>query len=941
MWKKWLHKILKFRIPFVGIALFISLLIVRDRLLFSNLAITDFNYLIPGFATFENVSVSERLSLFYQSYLIVFLGLIIISMGLYILWNKNKIARVLIPIINKISYFGIVILFFDLIGFKQTETIDLIYSLIFCTTLLYLLSFIFKSKINENIQTILFWIGTMSLSFSFLLRAILFYLFKNNLSFITGFNLLFILIIFILVILIDVLKLKFSTIFRFSLPLFLIPFLSILSNEIYLILNQRDIHVLSSNKFYVLGLLAIFSFSIIFNYLKRNKTYSYFKTFNIYIFPILLSEVLLFNFYQATIENPTEMFELANPANGMMRLFAQGQIPILEAFSSHALSDFGFMPLYSMLNGYDGSLSFLIYVQFTSVIFWVIFYFFLSRIFKSGLISFALILLIPFIQYYFMGSYCLIFVIVYLFSKLYVNHSIKTIISIFLITIFLCLWKIELGLSAIAISFTLFICYLIYKRFNKKVVLDLLKSILMVFGMILLVLALVFTFTHIEIISNFSQAISYLGANQAHGLPDIARNFDRIFYVHYYIFPVISILLLLYYLVRLNLKRDSSHLFFELAMVAMLVFYVINIQRGLVRHSFAETNELFISSFFYLILVLFIWDVAKLGAKHIWMLPVILTAVIFIFRNGEDKDFTSLYQQFEFKYLKNTTIYPTNQKIERVTDKADFANKHYADFKNFMDTHFDKNSTFIDFSNTPMLYFYTGRHVPSYFNQYMQNTVTEKLQKDNIKLLKTISVPVVVYSNVPENWFDNTDGVPNSIRYSLISNYIYQNYHPYKVINSFQIWIQNNLKINSDSSDSATFYNAKEYNLKNYPFLLAHSDKQKKLTLLSNVGSATSEAKINIPVAKVNRFNAMIQLVLYKQDKSNEIKFQYAKDSLVLGTFSFYSKISDNEESYLIPISTQYNWVFFDCNKFSVLTKDFQPLKVAQFNLYKMQDDEY
>ena len=306
------------------------------------------------------------------------------------------------------------ILFYDLIGFKQTEALNLTFSIICCTTLLYLISFLIKSKIIDNIHTVLYWIGAMSLSFAFLLRTISFHLINKDISFVSGFNSLFIVLSLILIILVDVFKIKFSTLFRFSLPLFLIPFLTILSNEIYLILNQRDIHLLSPYKYYVLGILALFSFSFIFNYLKRNKTYSYPKTFNIYIFPILLSGVLLFNFYQAVIENPTEMFELANPANGMMRLFAHGQIPILEAFSSHALSDFGFMPFYSILNGYDGSLSFLIYSHLTTVIFWVIFYFFLSRILKNGIIPFAVILLIPLYPILFYGvllsdiCYCLL-----------------------------------------------------------------------------------------------------------------------------------------------------------------------------------------------------------------------------------------------------------------------------------------------------------------------------------------------------------------------------------------------------------------------------------------------------------------------------------------------------------------------------------------------------
>ena len=77
-----------------------------------------------------------------------------------------------------------------------------------------------------------------------------------------------------------------------------------------------------------------------------------------------------------------------------------------------------------------------------------------------------------------------------------------------------------------------------------------------------------------------------------------------------------------------------------------------------------------------------------------------------------------------------------------------------------------------------MLYYYAQRKVPSYFNQSLQNEVTEKIQRINLEQTEGLDIPFVVFSHYPDNWWDNTDGVPNAIRYPVLANWIYKNYLP-------------------------------------------------------------------------------------------------------------------------------------------------------------------
>ena len=128
-----------------------------------------------------------------------------------------------------------------------------------------------------------------------------------------------------------------------------------------------------------------------------------------------------------------------------------------------------------------------------------------------------------------------------------------------------------------------------------------------------------------------------------------------------------------------------------------------------------------------------------------------------------------------------------NEKLEKDT---------YLEFKDFLDQNLSQKQSFIDFSNTPILYYYCQRSSPGYFCQNLQNTVDDHLQLALIKAYQSADLPIAVFSHYPRKWFDKTDGIPNTLRYYLIAEYIFLNYEPYSVINGKSIWIKKGKTVN-------------------------------------------------------------------------------------------------------------------------------------------------
>ena len=243
----------------------------------------------------------------------------------------------------------------------------------------------------------------------------------------------------------------------------------------------------------------------------------------------------------------------------------------------------------------------------------------------------------------------------------------------------------------------------------------------------------------------------------------------------------------------------------------------------------------------------------------------------------------------------------------RVLDAEEFAEKHYNDLKHFFDTNFDTDATFIDFSNTPMLYFYLQREVPSYFCQYMQNTVTEFLQEENLKLLQTKNIPAVLFSNYPLTGLDCTDGVPNTLRYNIICKHIYDNYVPYTVLNNHTVWIKKGITLKNPVEDtSLSFaYESQNYNLKKYPYLLG---KYGNFPIENyNFSKIHHCERVSIP-DEIAYESAWIYLKINDLPHDAKAKLSYYKDDVLMGSMDFDILSGEEDQRYVLPVNAQYNW---------------------------------
>jgi len=227
-----------------------------------------------------------------------------------------------------------------------------------------------------------------------------------------------------------------------------------------------------------------------------------------------------------------------------------------------------------------------------------------------------------------------------------------------------------------------------------------------------------------------------------------------------------------------------------------------NAQRGIVRHGYAETNDGAIITTFYLALALLLVFLTRnyVSKSRMTFFYVTCFALFLIFRFFP---YQPEYGTFDRAIKKNAFIslnvdIAAKTDLRRTIPDHGFYESRLKEFKNFVDDNLTKDETFLDFSNTPMLYYYAGKKVPGYFCQNLQNSVDDYSQIHLLNTLNPKDVPVVIFSSYPASWFDVTDGIPNSMRYYLVAEYIYQNYEPYAIMSDKRIWIAKDFEIKKE-----------------------------------------------------------------------------------------------------------------------------------------------
>jgi len=928
------HKIsFQVRFSYLFISIFFSLLAVKVLFDSFDPLLHDINKIIPAIATFDQVDVSARVAVFYQSVFLFLFTFLLSTLLLSVIYDKSGRKKILLNDWNNLCFLSSLFIIYELFESPMEDSLTLI-SFIFISLLLFQ---ILKYKVALRFFKI-----KHLLTYTWALGSALSFVIVRFLS-AKGFNIphfhliiiISVLLLFALFIVFSKIKqLKFRTVYLFFLPFFFIPFLFVFSSEFYLILNQHDIHILSPNIIFFGFLLLLFFMGLWLSFSKKIP-FNINRTNVAFVYPLVTLGILLYVYYNPFVDQPKEMFELANPANGVMRLLKFNEWPTFEALSSHLLSDIGFPLLYTFMNGYNSSLDFILY-DFLPIVLYTLLFFYFLRKYVDQRIVICIIFFFPAIFSLIRGSHAWVFVSIFLLSKLFESFTIRRIIFLCFWCLFLVIWKLDLAYSAIVATTSVVILHFIDK-FDKSKLLKLLKiSIIFCISTIMLI-SLIALVRKVPLVENLKSALDYFSANQAHGFSTITASKNEAYYSFYYLFPFATIGMFMYLFI--NRKNYTSiiekSLYFALCF--LIIYYFANAQRGLVRHSLAEGGSGFIINFFYLILSLFMLLKFWHNSYKYFIFILSFFIPVLIFSQGNIVGGTSIYEELSKKIRSNVNLHAYNHKVIRIIGKESFEMENTNDLKHFMDKNFPASSTFLDFSNTPMLYFYCQKLVPSYFNQYMQNTVSESLQKSNLEYIKKFDIPLVVFSNKPRNWYDATDEVPNTLRYELITRHIYQNYFPFSTIGKHFVWLRNDLKQKFPAIDSLDFYwihKAEVFNLKLYCGLLALKPSIMKDTIQVQSWSGVAE-KYVINSLVLRSFNDKLFLHLNSDISQFNCVLKFYHNDTELGSINFKTKQDFDHTGYLIPIGLQYNWSSMPITHFTILREDGQKLSISSIILLK------
>jgi hypothetical protein len=518
--------------------------------------------------------------------------------------------------------------------------------------------------------------------------------------------------------------------------------------------------------------------------------------------------------YNPFIDASNEMFENANFILPIMEFKKFGVIPILEKFNSHALSDFIFGGVYAFFNGLNGHEIFL--YDFLSTIIWALLvYYFLAKFLRNAYAALFLVLFFPLTEQMISEYHILAIIAIFAIHRIIEQkHNFKNYFHLIGCIFFLILWRIDIGYSAaLAIVGT----FSLYSILQKRSIINfkLLLKVVLVFVFIgIAFLTFIAWKNKINVLECLFTTLNYLSSSQSYGyisLGDLSITSIR---MQYFIFPLALLILFCFLVIsysKYSISRSQRLVY--LSLIFLSLYYFCNFQRGIVAHTLVGGPDVWLSPFLFFILsgsvYLFLFKKTSVQKFVIFMIfgCFLLVNYKYPIAIAQENIYTKTIEKT--KSLATINLEEIN---ERCVGDMKFENSKYGNFKSFIASNLKNNQTFIDFSNTPMLYYLTQKISPSAFYQNPLTLHNDYLQENFIANLKNYDTPILVFSNYPETWWDNAIGVPNIIRHYKLAEYFYINYEPFALIDSLCIWKRKGLDLSNKQClvYKHTFTNNKE-----------------------------------------------------------------------------------------------------------------------------------
>jgi|GEM_PF-1667286 len=802
---------------FIFISLFYSVWLVSRIYYSDKLELHAFPNRMIGDATLQGIDVGARVSGFYLCAAVFILFNIACSLLAFLAAKKEELFYFSeLKVINYTSLAGIIIYFYKQFFPAVDSVFELIYALQKIAFLLLVLKvFMWDDKSRKLFDITLFsLLSVVALCFYFFVKEISMLLFEDAKVGMFNVMSLFILIGYSVVGFISrksdyhEAREKISRFFFFLIPIALLPLLTVLKDEVYLVLNRHQVYALTPKKLYFI-LSFLLAFWIFYRVWKGKKketvtSHSAFALMAKYYFPMLLLGLTSFLYYEPVVDSSDEMFELANRALPVMEYYKFGTTPLLEKFNAHFLCDILFGFIFAFFNGFHG-MEFLAYDFLFPVIAALLFYWLVYKISGNPYVALFFVLFFPLSQVVAPEYFSFAIIGLWVLNKFLERApSMKGYLVLLFSLFFLMLWRIDIGYPVMLCYLIIPVIYYLHGRkdfFNRK---NLFVSIGIFAASMVLLLIYLWPVKGIAVFDALTNTLSFLSSSQAYGYALLGDATEINFKMQYYFFPLAILALVMFICFRLSKSSVSRRQRFIItAMLFLCIFYIINFQRGLVRHSFREGADLFLSSFLFLSLsasVYFFFYKKSQVARFLAFVTVSTLLVfnyrypaisqplpIFNYRYHFTSEMACVFDQVKSKTESFPEIIPALS-FDRNPVTPGFKKRVFADFKKYTSAYLKKDETFIDFSNSPMLHFYTGKETPSFFYHNPFHLCNNHLQEKFIAGLANYKTPLLVFSHFPETIYDNVDGPPNAVKHFRVAEHFYNNYEPSVIVNNYCFW---------------------------------------------------------------------------------------------------------------------------------------------------------
>lgn len=677
------------------------------------------------------------------------------------------------------------------------------------------------------------------------------------------------------------------------LPILLIPITIPLSNELQFAfssmvhISPRIISVSIAAFLLLLSLILFIVFSKRENYVPLSI-----KVLENAYFPIIMASAVLFRNYQHfMVFDVYDMFHHGELLISNQQLFSFGSMPYVGIYPTHGLSEMYYQVLYSLVNGYR-PVEPLLWSWITPIIGSILLYFILKSI-TDPFFSLLVILFVPIsdiIGLY--GSFSYAFCILAALCLIWTLRKTTFLRSsiLWLTIAFILIWRMDFGVAAFAgVIFILFIIYakeLLMGNCYLKDVRNLILSLPVIIISIIIFYILFIALNKGSVGEILLQNIQFaLYQDPVASYVDIMSGYSNWVVFQYAILPLISIIYIIYFLIKLFIRKETLSSY-EISLVFLAIFSLVISVRSVQRHSLVEGYNYYFF-IFLMVCMPFYLKISK-NISKILLLGMLLTYLLVI------PSYTIMLNNQNGVFFE---YHDWSGKENRVID----IKIQYLDIVEFFNGYLGQNQTFFDFTNSPILYVFSNKkHIPYIIpNLYHTSNLIQDITLEKLEYYhKNGDLPIVIFKQ--GNWWDDVDFVPNEIRSYKISEFIYKHYKPMGHLNNYQMWIDVNSTIINVTLNQSEF--REQIRLKPEEMHLNDIDRiaDDKLLFQCGINDPQISNLLDIKSSRnLSESNYPFLIIKYKSSREGGMQIFYAyNESPFDEMHSCWANIENTSENY-------------------------------------------